>query len=114
MGCEISEEEVLVGGDEEVGGANIAVVDIEVLMDCESAEDHLVDEPNWVRGRYVSTISSMRGGSRAAATRSSAAAAALPLRSFARILVICGRSLGGRECALGGCLRTYADRRSPG
>ena len=58
MGREVSEEEVLIGGDEEVGGPDIAVVDIEVLMHCEGTEDHLVDKPNWVRRRYVSTTSS--------------------------------------------------------
>ena len=46
MGCEISEEEVLVGGDEEVGCPYVTVVDVEVLMYCEGAEDHLVDKPN--------------------------------------------------------------------
>lgn len=58
MGREVSEEEVLIGGDEEVGGSDVAVVDIEVLVHCEGAEDHLVDKPNWVRRRYVSTTSS--------------------------------------------------------
>jgi len=41
----------LIGGDEEVRGADVAMVDIEMLVNCEGAEDHLVDEPYWVRGR---------------------------------------------------------------
>jgi hypothetical protein len=46
MGCEISEKEILVGGGEKIGSANVAVVDIEMLVDCEDAEDHLVDKPD--------------------------------------------------------------------
>lgn len=48
MGCEISEEKVLIRGDEEVGCADVAVVNIEMLVDCEGAEDHLVDEPKFL------------------------------------------------------------------
>lgn len=92
MGCEISEEKVLVWGDKKIRGSNVAVVDIEVLMHCEGTEYHLVDKPNWVRRRYVFTISWEWDESIVAAIGWNAGIVAQPLRSFAHILLICDQN----------------------
>jgi hypothetical protein len=46
VGGEVGEVEVLVAVDEEVGGADVTVVDVEDVVAGEHCEDHLVYHPN--------------------------------------------------------------------
>ena len=47
VGGEIGQVEIVVPVDEEIGGADVAVVDIEDVMAGEDGEDDLVDDPDY-------------------------------------------------------------------
>ena len=61
VGGEVGEEEVVVGGEEEVGSADVAVVDVEDVVDGVHGEHDLVDDPDWM-GEGVLFYYSVRQG----------------------------------------------------